>query len=110
MKAPRDGQQKEPYESAAHADGERVGARVTIRVESDQGLEQGGTYLKAEGDQADLRETQTEILLQQRIDRRQKGLEHIVEKMRKTQRHQHPHGGTLGICSRLCVLGGRGHA
>ena len=68
-----------------HARGERVRLRPPIGVEADQRLQQRRRDLVHERDQTDLAEAQTEVLLEDRIDRRQQRLHHVVQQMAEAE-------------------------
>ena len=76
-------------EREAHADGERIGARMAVGRESGEGLQNGGCHLKDERDNADLREREVELVLEDRIDRRNDRLYHVVQKMGDTADDEH---------------------
>lgn len=77
-------QEYEACQGTAHPDGQGIGFGMVIGIEPNQRLQQGCRNLVSQGDQADLCEAEAEDTLQQRVDRRDQGLEHIVQKMRKT--------------------------
>ncbi len=60
-----------------------------IRVSADQGLDHRRGELIGQGNEADLREAEVEIALEQRIHRQHQGLDHIVQKMGNADRPQH---------------------
>jgi hypothetical protein len=59
-------------------------------------LQQGRGELEGEGDQPDLAEAEGEFRLEQRIDRRQQRLHHVVQQVAEAQRHQNDKSGRLG--------------
>src|SRR5438552_1158153 len=69
----------------AHADRERVRPRVAIRVETDHRLQQRAGQLQHERDEADLREIELEVLLEDWIDGRNQRLHHVVEHVAETE-------------------------
>ena len=81
-------QQQQAHEAGSHADGQRIRHRPAVGDHADNRLEQRGGQLEDEGDQADLRERQGEVLLQHRIDRRQQRLDRVVEEMGNADRDQ----------------------
>ena len=82
-------QQQEAAEGGAHADGERKGLGMAVGVVPHHRLQDGGRHLEGQRDQADLHETELERALQQRIDRRQQRLDHVVEQMGEADGGQH---------------------
>ena len=83
------GQQQQPAQRGAHADGERIRHRPAVGVGADQRLQQRRGDLERERDQADLAEVERVVLLQDRVDRRQQRLDHVVQQMREADRVQH---------------------
>ena len=71
-----------------HPAGERVGLRLPIRVPADERLQDRSGHLKGERDQADLDEAEVKARLEERINRRDKRLDGVVEQMRKTDREE----------------------
>ena len=59
---------------------------MPVGVNADQGLQDGGGDLKCEGDQTDLPEVEVIRALEQRIHRRNHGLQDVVEEMRQANR------------------------
>ena len=70
---------------------------MAVGVEPDQGLEQGSGDLVGQRDQTDLREGEMERALEQRIDRKDQRLDHVVQKMRKADGAEHLVARTLGV-------------
>jgi hypothetical protein len=66
-------------EARAHADRQRVGHRSLIRVHADCRLQQRGRHLEREGQKPDLHEIEPVIGLQDRVDRGQQRLHHVVD-------------------------------
>ena len=64
-----EGEQEQTAKRHAHAERQRIGLRVLVRIKTNERLQQRSRQLKGERDQADLTETQPEALLQDRIDR-----------------------------------------
>ena len=64
-------------------------------------LEQRSGQLKGQRDQSDLREIQTVGILDERIDRRQQRLHHVVEQMREAERHHDRERAGLGTAMML---------
>ncbi len=73
-----------------HAHAQRVRLGMLVGEGADDGLQHGGANLVRQRDDADLRETQMEFALEQRVDRDHQGLHHVVEKVREADRSQHP--------------------
>lgn len=67
-----------------------------VGVEPHHRLEQGRCDLVGERDQSDLRKGELELSLQQRIDCQDQRLDHVVQKVRKTDRTEHSE--TDGMC------------
>lgn len=84
------------------ARGERF--RISIRVIAHHRLQQRGRHLKGEGDQPDLREAQVKRIFDDRIKRRDGGLNGIVQQMAEADRCQdgqnRPAGG-IDACRRF---------
>src|SRR5258705_11115678 len=91
--AARPRQQEHAEQRESHPRGERVRPRVPIRKEADEGLEQRTGELQHEGDEADLREIELEVLLEYGIDRRNQRLHHVVEQMAEAERDEYLEGG-----------------
>jgi len=56
---------------------------MLVGVRADHRLQHRGAGLVSQGDDADLDETQCELTFQQRIDRDDERLHHVIEKMRE---------------------------
>ena len=76
--------QNQTNQREAHAHRERKRLRMTVGVDAHQGLQQGGGHLKGQRDEPHLSVLKIERLLQQRINRRDKRLDEIIEQVRKT--------------------------
>jgi hypothetical protein len=85
-------QHDEADECRAHADDQRVGLRPAVGIEADDGLQQRGGELEGQRDEADLAEVEAVGVLDQRIDRRQQRLHHVVEQMREAERQDDGEG------------------
>ena len=72
------------------------GFGLPVGVDADERLQQRGGELEGERDQADLGEARGRNLLEQRIDRRQQRLHHVVEQVAEAQHQQDRHRGTRG--------------
>src|SRR5579863_8229626 len=62
---------------------------MLVGVYTDDRLQHRGADLVGEGDHADLHETQAELALEQRINRDDQRLHHVVQKMREADRAQY---------------------
>jgi hypothetical protein len=69
-----------------------MGHRTAVRVVADHGLEQRCRDLEGQGDEPDLSEIERVGLLDDRVDRRDQRLDHVVEQMRSAQRDEHGYG------------------
>ena len=106
--AARNGQQDETKKCHSHAHGQRKRHRPVVCVEPDNRLEDRGSQLKGERNQAHLAEGQLKALLQQRVDRRYDRLDGVVKQMRETHRQQHREhraGSLLHACLRVSLAG-----
>ena len=81
------------------------GLRALVGIRADQRLQYRGADLVRQRDRADLRETQQKLALQQRIDRDDQRLDHVVEKVREADRAQHLEASGL---RQSCRRGGGG--
>src|SRR2546421_12029878 len=61
----------QPY---SHSDGQGIRLGATVRIETDEGLEDGSGQLQSKGDQAHLAEIKVEGVLEKRIDGGDHGL------------------------------------
>src|SRR5580765_5508511 len=61
---------------------------MLVGVKPHHRLEDRADHLKGQRDESDLSETELEGFLQQRVDRRDQGLNGIVQKMTETQREK----------------------
>ena len=75
------GDEGEADERDPHSASEQIGFRTMVRVKADERLQQRSRDLEREGDQADLAEVQREGGFQDRIERRDERLHHVVEEM-----------------------------
>ena len=85
-------------EREAHADGERIGARMAVGRQSGEGLQNGGCHLKDERYDTYLREREVELVLEDRIDRRNDRLYHVVQKVGDTADDEHRIDRALRHC------------
>ncbi len=83
-----DGQQEHARERERHADRQRIRLRPPVCVEADDRLQQRGGELVGQRDQTDLAEIEVEAALEDRIDRRQQRLHHVVQQVAEAQRRQ----------------------
>src|SRR5258708_17174244 len=86
-------QQQQPNERESSAGGERMRLGAAVGVETDKRLEERRRRLAGERDQADLAEVEMERAFQQRIDRRDQRLHHVVEEMAEADGGQNREGG-----------------
>jgi len=93
----REREQQQPAKRGRHADGQRVRHVAAIGVDADQRLEQRCRHLERQRDQADLHEAQLEIALEDRIDRHDQRLHHVVDHVRGADRPQHAERGFRAI-------------
>ncbi len=100
----REGEQQQSAEREGHADRQRIGARIAVRIEADEGLQKGAGELEGERDQPDLAEVEPKRGFDDRIDGRQERLNRIVQKMREAQRHQHGEKHSVARIGRDTVL------
>ena len=73
---------------------------MLVGVDADEGLQHGCADLIGQRDRADLHETQVEFALQQRINRDDQRLHHVVEKVREAD-------GAQNLEARLRSVGDR---
>ena len=97
----RKGQKGDPGDAQTHAGGRRIGHRIAVDDEADERLEDRGGELKSQCYQADLAEVEGVAVFEDRVDRGQERLHRVVQHVRRTQRHQHRHGGRLRVGSVL---------
>ena len=64
----------------------RVRLRPLVGEETDHGLQQRGRHLEREGQEADLAESEPVVGFQDRINRRQQRLHHVVQQMAEADR------------------------
>jgi hypothetical protein len=89
-------QQGHAAQGHAHPDRQQEGDRALVGGQADPGLQQRRGALEGQGDQADLGEAERELLLEQRVDRRQDGLHAIVEQVHEGDREQDLQHGAAG--------------
>lgn len=110
-----DGEGEQPEQREAHPRGERVGARMAVCVESDEGLQQRRGHLENQRDDSDLGEREAEFLLQERVDGRDHRLHHVVQQVGDADHEQYrvdrsglreaPQACVRGFCKRLHCCG-----
>jgi hypothetical protein len=101
-----DRQHQHADERRRHAERQRERLRAPVRVEADQRLQDRGGELEGQRDDADLHEIERQRLLDQRIDRQQRRLHCVVEKVARTDRkenRQHRRARDPRSCSRACA-------
>jgi hypothetical protein len=89
----REGEADEAREGEAHAEGQGEGLGFRIGIEADDGLEDRGGDLIDQGDQADLGEVEVKAAFEQRVDRGQEHLHHVVQHVADADGDQHGEGG-----------------
>ena len=70
---------------------------MLVGIDADQRLEQRGGQLESERDKTDLSEVERVGILEDRIDRRQQRLHHVVEAVAHAQRREDGEGGVIDI-------------
>ena len=110
-----DGEGEQPEQREAHPRGERVGARMAVCIESDEGLQQRRGHLENQRDDSDLGEREAEFLLQERVDGRDHRLHHVVQQVGDADHEQYrvdcsglreaPQACVRGFCKRLHCCG-----
>ena len=94
--AGREGQGQQPRQGEAHAQGEGVGPRVAVGVKPYEGLEDGGSHLEDQRDDAYLGEGEPQAVLDDGIHGGDDGLHHVVEQVAEAHGDEHGVGG-LGL-------------
>ena len=97
-------QDEEAGQRESHAGAQRVACRMLVGVDADDRLQHRRAHLVGESYGADLREAEVEAALQQGIDGDDQRLDHVVEKMRETNRSEHVEAG---LFSQGCPAGRR---
>ena len=100
------GQQHKPCHAGNHAHGGRERARMPVGECADKRLEDRSRELECQLDQANLGKGQAKRAFQDRVDRRQQGLQQVVQQMRyadggEYQRHRPRRGQrneSFGTC------------
>ncbi|MMZ63132.1 hypothetical protein D1872_253690 [compost metagenome] len=95
----RKGKQQHAGKGKAHTDGQNGRGRPFVRKPADDGLHDGCGEVDGERDPSDLSITQVHGILQNRENRRNDGLDGIIEQMHQTDGDQDPVHGALGIRS-----------
>ena len=104
----RECQSRHADQGEAHADAQGVRLRMLVRVNADERLQDRSADLIRQRDHTDLHETQVEFAFQQRIDRDDQRLHHVVEKMRETDGAQNIEARFAPPASRrICAALGR---
>src|SRR5215472_15081079 len=81
-------QQDEAEERKGHADRKRVGHMPTVCVPPHDRLQQRSDDLVGQRERAEVPEEQVKRRLENRVDRRQKRLHHVVQQVAKADRRQ----------------------
>ena len=76
-----EGQREESRQRETHSRGQRIGSRMAVGIAADKRLQDRGGHLEDERDETDLGERKTEFGFEQRIDRRNHRLHHVVEQV-----------------------------
>src|SRR6267378_2106817 len=63
----------------SHSDGQGIRLGTTVRIETDEGLEDGSGQLQSKGDQAHLAEIKVEGVLEKRINGGDQGLNSVIQ-------------------------------
>ena len=100
-------EQQQPEQGEAHAGGEAEGDRPLVGDMADHRLKHAGGELVDEGDGTDLAEAQPEARLEDRVDRRQQRLHHVVQQMAEADGAEDERRGArhrlrraVGLCRR----------
>src|SRR5579872_2541939 len=93
----REGQGDEAKQGRAHAEGQRIGLRPAIGIETDQRLQQRSRDLIGQRQQPDLAEGEVEAALEDWIDRRQQRLHHVVEQVTEADRSKNRKCGRAAL-------------
>ena len=94
-----DRQQQQTAQAAAHGDRQGKRRRTLVGHHADHRLQQRSRHLERQCDKSDLPKVQPVGVLQDRIDRRDQRLIHVIEKVAQAQRYQDGKGGA-GLSSR----------
>ncbi|MNV53572.1 hypothetical protein D3C71_1457260 [compost metagenome] len=84
-------------QGADHAGRQQPRFGMTVGVETDPRLQQRGGELEGQGDQADLGEAQAIAGLEHRVDRRQHGLDQVVDQVRQRTGADDAHDQGAGL-------------
>ena len=74
---------------------------MLVRVDADDRLKHRGADLISEGYHADLHETQLKLAFEQRVDRDDQRLHHVVQEMREADRAQYLEASRRGLLGRV---------
>ncbi len=80
-KAARRGEREESCEGETHSRGKGVGAGMEVGAPSHEGLQQRRGHLEYQRNDPDLGKGEAEVLFEQRVDRRNDRLHHVVEQV-----------------------------
>ena len=89
-----------------HAERQQIGQGALVGIETDPWLQQRGGDLIDQRDPADLAEAQMIFILEHRVNRREHGLDQVVQKMREGDGADNLHDELRSILTRR---GGRKH-
>ena len=87
LRGPRE--QQQPAQTERHPDRERLRLRPPIRVVAHERLQQRRRHLVHERDEPNMTEVEAERALEDRIDRRQQRLHHVVQQVAEAERTEH---------------------
>ena len=90
-------QHQNANQGADHAGGQQPRFGMTVGVVADPRLQQGGGQLEGQGDQADLGKAQAVVGLEHRVDRRQHGLDQVIDQVRQGAGAENAHDQGAGL-------------
>ena len=90
-------EEQQSGQGESHADRERIRLGVFVGIDADQRLEERGGDLERSRDHADLAEVEVIGSFEDRINRGDDGLHHVVEEMAEGDRGQDAEGGRFGV-------------
>ena len=99
-----DCQQNETGNAGGHAGGQRIVHGAMVGVKAHQRLQQRGGHLRSEGDEPDLPEIQMVGVFKDWIDRRDQGLQDVVDEMRYAHRGENAERGAADFFAQLEVV------
>ena len=105
----RVGERQQACKRREHADGQRIGLRSPVGVAADKRLEKRRRDLENESNDADLGKAQRIIVFEDRIDRRQQRLDHVIQHVAEAECEKNGKNEVLVARSARCILGQAGH-